>query len=43
MVKAKKKDSEERNYLFDINNPEKHGLTWESTIEIIRKFKPYYF
>lgn len=41
--KNKIKDTQERDYFFDINNPEQHNITWESAIETIKKFKPYYF
>lgn len=41
--KNKIKDTQSRDYFFDINNPEKHNITWESAIETIKKFKPYYF
>lgn len=46
MAKSKnesKSDKHERDYFFDILNPEKHGFDWDKTIETIRKFKPYYF
>ncbi len=37
------KDTQERDYFFDILNPEKYNITFESAIETIKKFKPYYF
>lgn len=43
MVKEKKKDTQSRDYLIVINNPEKHNLSWEKAIEIIEKFKPTYY
>lgn len=36
-------DKAERDYFFDILNPRKHNLNWNKTIELIKKFKPYYF
>lgn len=41
--KKKEIDTQERDYFFDINNPESHNISWESAIETIKKFKPYYF
>lgn len=40
---AKITDTQERDYFFDINNPQEHNITFESAIETIKKFKPYYF
>lgn len=41
--KDNKTNTSEREYLFEIENPQDHGLDWDKTIDIIRKFKPYYF
>lgn len=43
IAKKIKKDTQSRDYLIVINNPEKHNLTWEKAIEIIKKFKPTYY
>lgn len=42
-TKKKKRDSQAREYLFLINNPSEHGVTWESLKDGIMKFKPTYY
>lgn len=42
-TKRKKRDTQAREYLFLINNPSEHGVTWESLKDGIMKFKPTYY
>lgn len=42
-TKRKKRDTQAREYLFLINNPSEHGITWESLKDGIMKFKPTYY
>ena len=42
-TKKKKRDTQAREYLFLINNPSEHNVTWENLKDGIMKFKPIYY